>query len=122
MTEPDQVEFNIEVSAQDTSAEDIDWMTRQLLSDLRELDIESVELTKGGIAPEGTKGDPITIGSIAIQVLPAVLPSIVALVQAWSSRGQGRTVKFKGKGIEFEGSPEEFHKLMETLEKGKKKK
>lgn len=122
MTESDQVEFNIEVSAHDTSAEDIDWMTRQLLSELRELDIESVELTKGAIAPAGTKGDPFTIGSIAIQVLPAVLPSIIGLVQAWASRGQGRIVKFKGKGIEFEGSPEEFQKLLTTLDKGKKKK
>src|SRR5262245_45185673 len=120
MTESDRVEFSIDVSAHDTSAEDIDWMTRQLLFELRELDIESVELTKGESAPAGTKGDPFTIGSIAIQVLPAVLPSIIGLVQAWASRGQGRTVKFKGKGIEFEGSPEEFQKLMETLSKGRK--
>ena len=122
MDETDEVEFNIEVSAHDTSAEDIDWMTRQLLSELRELDVESVELTKGGIAPAGSKGDPFTIGSIAIQVLPAVLPSIIGLVQSWASRGQGRTVKFKGRGIEFEGSPEDFQKLIDALEKGKKKK
>jgi hypothetical protein len=31
-------------------------------------------------------------------------------------------VKFKAKGIEFEGSPEEFEKLLAALEKGKKKK
>jgi hypothetical protein len=122
MNETDQVEFNIEVSAPDTSTEDIDWMTRQLLSELRELDVESVELTKGGTAPAGSKGDPITLGSIAIQVLPAVLPSVIGLVQSWAARGQGRTVKFKGKGIEFEGSPEDFQKLIEALEKGKRKK
>jgi hypothetical protein len=121
MTESDQVEFNIEVSAQDTSSEDIDRMTRQLLSELRELDIESVELTEGGFAPAGAKGDPITVGSIALQLLPAVLPSVVGLVQAWASRGRGRTVKFKGMGIEFEGSPDELHKLLETLERRKKK-
>ena len=122
MSNPDLTQINIEISASDITEEDIDWMTRQLLSELRELDIELVELTKGGTAPAGTKGDPLTIGSIAIQVLPAVLPSIIGLVQAWASRGQGRTVKFKAKGIEFEGSPEEFQKLLETLEKGKRKK
>jgi hypothetical protein len=37
-------------------------------------------------------------------------------------RGQGRTVKFKGKGIDFEGSPEELKKLLATLDMGKKKK
>jgi len=31
-------------------------------------------------------------------------------------------VKFKGKGIEFEGSPEELQKLLASLEKGKTKK
>jgi len=126
MEETNKVDFHIEVSAHDTSIEDIDWMTRQLLSELRELDIESAELTKGDSAPVGTKGDPITVGSIMISSLPTVIPAVVALVQAWSSRGQGRTVKFKGKVgkemIEFEGSAEDLHKLLATLDKGKKKK
>ena len=112
-------QLNIEISASDATAEDIDWMTRQLLSELRELDVESVELTKGGAAPAGAKGDPISIGSIALELLPSVLPSVVGLVQAWMSRGQGRTVKFKGMGIEFEGSSEDLNKLLETLSKGK---
>jgi len=122
MDETDQVESNIEVRATDATEEDIDRMTRQLLSELRELDVESTELTKGGPAPKGSKGDPITIGSIALVVLPVILPKVADLVQGWSTRGEGRTVKFKGKGIEFEGSPEELQKLLETLSKGKKKK
>jgi len=122
MDETDQVESNIEVRATDATEEDIDRMTRQLLSELRELDVESAELTKGGPAPKGSKGDPITIGSIALVVLPVILPKVADLVQGWSTRGEGRTVKFKGKGIEFEGSPEELQKLLETLSKGKKKK
>lgn len=113
----------IEVSASDATEEDIDRMTRQLLSELRKTDVESVELAKGGEMPQGAKsGDPITIGSIAVSVLPAVLPAVVSMVQAWATRGQGRTVKFKTKEIEFEGSPEEFQKLLATLEKGKRKK
>jgi hypothetical protein len=62
------------------------------------------------------------MGAIAIAVLPAAIPSLIALLQAWLLRGQGRTVKFKGKGIEFEGSPEELQKLLATLDKGKTKK
>ena len=122
MDDPELTELNIEVSASDATDEDIDLMTRQLLSELQEMDIESAELAKSGPAPEGSKGDPITIGSIALVALPAVLPKVVDLVQAWALRGQGRTVKFKGKGIEFEGSPEELQKLLDKLEKGKKKK
>jgi len=123
MDNPDLTHLYIKISATDATEEDIDRMTRQLLSELRETDVESAELAKGGEAPHGTKsGDLITMGSIVLSALPNALPAVVALVQAWSARGQGRTVKFKGKGIEFEGSPEELHKLLATLEKGKKKK
>ena len=82
----------------------------------------SANLVSIGPAPEGSKGDPVTIGMLALDVLPTALPSVIALVQAWVMRGQGRTVKFKGKGIEFEGSPDELQKLLAKLEKGKKKK
>lgn len=119
MNNPDLTQLNLEISASDATEEDIDWMTRQLLSELKELDVESAKLAKGGAAPAGTKGDPISIGSIALELLPSVLPSVLGLVQAWVSRGQGRTVKFKGMGIEFEGSSEDLHKLLETLSKGK---
>jgi len=122
MDSPDLTQLNIEISASDATEEDIDRMTRQLLSELREMDIESAELAKGGPAPAGSKGDPIAIGNIALEILPSILPSVIGLVQAWAARGQGRTVKFKARGIEFEGSPEEFEKLLATFEKGKKKK
>ncbi|MGZ9166363.1 MAG: hypothetical protein ACXW4U_14425 [Anaerolineales bacterium] len=118
----DLTQLNIEISASDASEDDIDWMTRQLLSELREMDVESAELAKGGDAPAGTKsGDPVLIGSIVISALPTVLPAVIGLIQAWATRGQGRTVKFKGKGIEFEGSPEELQKLLATLSKARKR-
>jgi hypothetical protein len=122
MDNPGLYQFNIEVSASDTAVEDIDQMTRQLLSDLKDMDVESVELAKGAAAPEGSKGDPITIGSIAIAVLPSVLPNVITFVQEWVTRGQGRAIKFKGMGIEFEGSPEELQKLLAKMEKSRKKK
>jgi hypothetical protein len=118
MNETDQVEFNIEVGAKDATEEELDRLTRHLLTELRGLDVESAELAKSGPIPLGAKGDPIAIGSIALELLPAVLPSVIGLLQAWITRGQERTVKFKARGIEFEGSPEEFQKLLETLGRG----
>ena len=122
MDEINKVELELEINAVEATREELDRMTRQLLSELRELNVESVELAKGGSAPAGSKGDPITIGSIAMEVLPVVLPSVIGVVQAWALRGPGRTVKFKGKGIEFEGSPEELYRLLSTLGIEKKKK
>lgn len=118
-------EFELEISAQDATQEDIDLMTRQLLMELRDMDIESASLSKSGQAPSGTKSvDPITIGSLAVVVLPNLLPKIIESIQAWASRGQGRTVKFKGKVggqmIEFEGHANDLEKLISMLSKGKK--
>jgi len=121
MEETNKAEFEIQVNATDATDEELDRMTRQLLAELRETNVESVVLAKGASAPEGSKGDPITIGAIALEVMPVAIPSVIALVQAWIMRGHGRIVKFKSKGIEFEGSPEELQKLLEKLEKGKKK-
>ena len=120
-------ELKLEISADDATADDMDRIARQLLSELRDMDVESAELAKGDSAPSGTKSvDPVTIGSIAIAVLPTMLPKVVDGIQAWALRGNNRTVKFKGKvggqAIEFEGSAEDLQKLLSQLDKGKKKK
>jgi hypothetical protein len=122
MNDQELIKLDINVCTSDATEEEIDRLTRQLLTELKQTNVESVELVKGSSAPEGSKGDPVTIGTLAIEVLPVAIPSVIALVQAWVMRGQGRTVKFKGKGIEFEGSSEELKKLLEKLEKGSKKK
>lgn len=122
MATDDLINLEIEVLANDLTEEELDKMTRNLLAELRETDAESARLLSIGKAPDGSKGDPLTIGQLALEVLPAAIPSVIALVQAWVMRGQGRTVKFKGNGIEFEGSPEELQKLLEKLGKGRQRK
>ena len=106
MTTEDALEFEIEILDSEASEEDLDKMTRNLLSELKETDVESANLVSIGTAPEGSKGDPITIGTLAMTALPIVLPGVIDTIRSWASRGKGRTVKFKGKGIEFEGSAE----------------
>jgi hypothetical protein len=99
-------------------------LTRQLLSELRDLNLESAKLGSGEPAPQGTKAvDPVTVGAIAITVLPTLLPKVVDFVQAWALRGQGRTIKFKGKvagqTIDFEGSADDLNKLIAVLSQPK---
>lgn len=112
----DALEFELEVIDSEATEEELDRMTRNLLAELQATDVESAELVSVGVAPEGSKGDPITIGTLAMTVMPAVLPVVIDLVRAWAGRREGRTVKFKGRGIEFEGSPEELRKLLDMLE------
>lgn len=125
MTTSEPFEFQVEITASYATEEDVDQMTRYLFAELRKMDIESVSFIKSEDAPLGTKSaDPVTIGALAIAVLPSVLPKVVEAIQAWALRGQGKTVKFKGKVngqmIEFEGSGDELEKLINRLKKVRK--
>ncbi len=114
------IKLNLEISAADATGEEIDRLTRQLLAELKQADVESAERVAGGHAPAGTKSiDPVTAGAIAIAVLPPMLTKIIETLQAWLVRDRSRKVKFKGKVagqvIEFEGAAEDLQKLIESL-------
>ncbi len=122
MASTDLIELRLEIEAEGVPEDDLDRMTRQLLSELKETDVESVDLAEDVPAPAGTKAvDPVTTGALVMTVLPAVLPKVIDLAQGWMNRGSGRTIKFKGKigtqDIEFEGPPEELQKLIRRLDK-----
>ncbi len=122
MASTDLIELRLEIEAEGVPEDDLDRMTRQLLSELRETDVESVDLAEDVRAPAGTKAvDPVTTGALVMTVLPAVLPKVIDLAQGWMNRGSGRTIKFKGRigeqDIEFEGPPEELQKLIRRLDK-----
>ena len=120
MDNQELIELNLEVSASDATGEEIDHLTRQLLAELKQTNVESAELVKGGSAPVGTKAmDPVTAGAIVIADLPPMLTKIIETLQSWLMRDANRKIKFKGKVagqvIEFEGSAEDLQKLIETL-------
>jgi hypothetical protein len=122
MDNPDLAHVVIQVSSTGATAEEIDRDTRQLLSVLkRETDVQSAELARGGTPPPGAKGDPVTLGSIVVQVLPAMLPAVFGVVQAWAARSETRTIIYEADGLKFKGSAKEFHRLLETLEKNEEK-
>lgn len=97
MSSQEALRIDLQVGLQDSLPEDIDQLTRQLLGELQEQDVETAELVAGGSIPSGAKaGEAIELGVIAVAVLPALLPKLVEFFQAWALRGQGRTIKFKG--------------------------
>lgn len=129
MTILDSLQINLAIYSPESTDEEIDIWTRQLLLKLRELDVEFAGLTFLDNVIEGEKGvgiDPMFAEAIALVVLPTMLPKILEFLQAWSLQSKGRTIKFKGKmsgqNIEFEGSFAEMEKLIAMLEKGQKKK
>lgn len=128
MDEVEKMEFTLDIVSNDETEEELDALTRRVLQEVKATSVESAVLARKE-SPVGSKGDPITLGSIAIVVLPAILPSIIEIIHARVLRGSNRTVKIKGKinghTVDFEGSSESLQKLLsafESKEKGVKKK
>lgn len=112
-------------SGESYDAEELDRQTRQLLAEVKELDVESVELVKSGELPEGAKsGEVVTLGTLAVTLLPVVAPLVIESLQKWSKRAENRTVRIKAqvenRSIEVEYSPaamstNELKRLLNTL-------
>ena len=77
------LQFNLTVEAgADAPADQVDELTRQLYAELGELGVEAVSLAASEPAPEGAKSaEALTIGALAVAVLPTFLPKLVAYLQ-----------------------------------------
>ena len=99
-----EIELQLTVTEADADAERLDQLTRRLMRGLRDLGVESVERPPGEAAPEAAKGDPFTLGALALALVPALLPKLVEFLRDWAMRGENRTVKIKtpaGLEVEF---------------------
>jgi len=117
---PIQLQLNLSVDHAD--ARRLDELTRYLSRDLKQLGVESVERSPSGeVTRHGAKGDPFTLGALALVAMPAFLPKLVEFLQAWSLRGENRSVKIKTPaGLEVEFAPEKrlsHQELLELVEK-----
>ncbi|HEY5671258.1 MAG TPA: hypothetical protein VIS10_14795 [Anaerolineales bacterium] len=113
-------QMTVQIALEDWDDEEVHSLAVQLAGELGDQPVESVELARAGAAPVGTKSpEAITLGAVAVAVLPSVLPKVVEFCQAWALRGQGRTVKFEGKihgqDIKFEGTADELQRLLAQL-------
>jgi hypothetical protein len=112
-------------SGGELDADQLDRLTRQLKSELLDLDTEAVELVKNANAPAGTKSaEAVTAGTLAVAILPSFLPTLLEYLKSWTMREEQRKVKVKSqigdRSIELEYSPntlsqEELKELVTTL-------
>jgi hypothetical protein len=80
----------------DALVEDVDALTRRLRAEIQDFGVESVALQGIGAAPSGSKSvEAVTVGALAVTILPQVLPRLIEFLQAWSLRTKDRTVKIK---------------------------
>jgi len=81
---------------EDSDTQELDQLTRRLRTEIEEIDVESVHLVKGEVLPDGAKSvDPVTLGALAVVILPLVIPKLIDCLQAWLMRGENRTIKIK---------------------------
>jgi hypothetical protein len=110
---------------EEAADDELDEVTRQLRSELMELDVDRVEFVKSGELPEGAKSaEAATLGSLAVTLLPTFIPKLVEYLQSWSLRAENRKVSVKtqigDRSIELEYNPaamsqDELQRLVQTL-------
>ena len=102
-----EIQLGLSISEAGADDEWVDELTTRLMRDLRDLGAESVERPDGGTAPKRSKGDPFTLGALALIAAPTLFPRLIEFLQAWSLRGENRKIKIKTPaGLEVEFTPD----------------
>ncbi len=124
-------EVLIELSLDGGDSVELDELTRQLSSEVQELDIESMHEISEGVAPAGTKGaDLAAIGQMAISLAPSIIPPLFELLKSWVERKPSTpvkvTVKVGRKTAQIEYDPtktsaKDLDVLIKTLHRSLKK-
>jgi hypothetical protein len=81
------------LSAKGADAQELDQLTTNLGNELRQIEVHSVERISEGEAPPGSKGDPFTIGWLAVTLTPIVANKVFDILIDWTKRAHDRTVK-----------------------------
>jgi len=103
----------------DSDDEELDRLTAQLRERLLELDVQDVESVRSGEIPDGARPvDPMTVGALIVTLVPAVLQSVVALVETWSRNRRigGVKLTIDGSSLELgEASAEQQQRLVQLF-------
>ena len=119
MLEEESILFPIHIY-DETDAAALDRLTRNLLAEVKAAPVESAEIPRHeGPPPLNAKGDPVTVGAIAVAVLPSLLASLIVLIQHWLLRQQNQSIKIKLGENEIEiprdATREELEPIIELL-------
>jgi hypothetical protein len=109
-TEPLRLNLAVDLG-QDASAGELDDAARWLRQALLEAGLEDVELAAAGPLPSGAKSlEALLLGGLTLSLLPGALTTLIAVIQDWTSRRPGRTLKLAFRAgdqhVELEYDPE----------------
>jgi len=96
MLEQGTMKLLIQIDQYGLDPEEIDRIAYQLCSEIREYDVESVDLIRGEPTRQGAKSlDAVALGGLMVVVSPILLTKFLEFLHAWALRREGRTVKIK---------------------------
>jgi hypothetical protein len=107
--------------APDADAAELDEATRQLRSELLELDVADVALLAEGPPPPGARAlDAAVVGVLAVTAAREVVTAVVRSLERWVDSRSDRTVTIKLKrgedSVELSGaSRSDWHPLLESF-------
>lgn len=123
-------ELFIELSLDGGNDAELDELTRQLMAEVEDLRVDSVEQVSAGEAPDGTKAvDMLVIGQMAVSLAPTIIPPLFELLKSWVERKPSTPVKIRVKVgkrtalIEYDPtktSAQELEVLVKTLSRSLK--
>ena len=70
-------------------------LTQNLRDDLLETGVESVEQVREAAAPAGSKGDAVTLATLAVTLAPTALTGLINMLQSWLTRHERTSVTLK---------------------------
>jgi len=128
---PAELVIELSLEGGDGDRAELDELTRQLRSEVEELNVDSVEQVSAGAAPEGTKAVDFTVvGQMAVTLAPTIIPPLFDLLKSWVGRKPSTPVKVtvrvgkKTAQIEYDPtqtSAKDLEALIKTLNKSTKK-
>jgi hypothetical protein len=128
MTE--SAELMVSLSLEESDPTELDDLTRELKSEIEQLNVDSIGYGSAGKAPEGTKAaDWAAIGQLSITLAPTVIPILFEVLRSWAERKSSTRIKInikvgqKNAQIEYnptKTSAEEIESLIKKLRRSVK--
>lgn len=108
---------------EDATAEELNSAATQLCQELSNSSAERVEKLRNDAQVDGSKGDPLTLGALALAMGVAAVPEIIRILGNWLNRRNSSVVSVKIKlgndEIEFStaasSSPIELEKITDRF-------
>jgi Effector Associated Constant Component 1 len=116
-TNPATVILHIDAGP-DADVEEQAVLIRRLRANLLERDAEAVDVPHSGAAPQGAKGDVVTLSTLAVTLGPLVIAELMKAVQTWLTRHDRATITVEsgGEKIVVTGSPSpEQQRVIDTF-------